>query len=49
MTKAQHDKIIALGGNPDEFHRTFDLPATYVAGWVKGVYYGVDEKGQASS
>jgi hypothetical protein len=49
MTSEQREKIVRLGGDPSTFHPTFDLPAGYVAGWAKGVYYGIDEKGQASS
>jgi hypothetical protein len=49
ITAAQEAKIIALGGNPNTFHRTFDLPEGWVVGWAKGVYYGVAPDGQASS
>ena len=49
LTLAQVEKIVALGGNPAEFHPVFDLPAGWVAGWAKGVYYGVNPDGEAAS
>lgn len=49
LTDAQRERIIQLGGDPSTFYPTFDLPKGYVAGWAKGVYYGVDEDGRASS
>lgn len=49
MTDEQRAKIIHLGGDPDEFRPAFDLPNDWVAGWARGVYYGVAPDGSASS
>ena len=49
LTIAQTRKIAALGGDPNKFHPVFDLPKGWVAGWAKGVYYGVDPEGGANS
>lgn len=49
MTQAQLDKIALLGGDPKDFHPTYDLPQGWVAGWAGTVYYGIDPSGRASS
>ena len=49
MTNEQAWKIGVLGGQLADFHTDFSLPPGYVSGWAKGVFYGIDAEGQASS
>lgn len=57
MTAAQVETITRLLGEYqvhdwmlDAWERDpFDLPAGWVAGWARGVYYGIDPQGRAHS
>lgn len=55
MTDKQRAKLMALCEghgvefNENNYRRSYDLPADYVAGWVGPVFYGVDANGVASS
>jgi hypothetical protein len=55
LTDAQERSLRALCQRyrveftPAGFHRRFDLPSEYVAGWVGPIYVGCDAEGRISS
>lgn len=48
-TPAQAEKILLLGGDPVDFRPDFSLPTGWLSGEARGITYGIDPEGRASS